>query len=182
MTCFHVYLILITDTHRHRISFFFFFNDPPPTEIYPLPLHDALPICHRAAGSTATVPRHFRPRDSRRVAVAQLRGRGFRFAAAYKRVHVLSHAVGGYGARPDRKSTRLNSSHSQISYAVFCLKKKKKLCNEPKLTLKVLIFNDYTHLVAVWLRFTTCTPMLPLQSVGVISTLPTALMDVHASP
>src|SRR5256886_6139628 len=36
--------------------------------------------------------------------------------------------VHGYGGATNRKSTRLNSSHSQISYAVFCLKKKKKIC------------------------------------------------------
>src|SRR2546430_9730237 len=36
-------------------------------------------------------------------------------------------SIGAHGAHPDRKSTRLNSSHSQISYAVFCLKKKNKL-------------------------------------------------------
>src|SRR2546427_7342694 len=50
-----------------------------------------------------------------------------------KRIHIHVHDVGNFGIRifaqtqprPDRKSTRLNSSHSQISYAVFCLKKKK---------------------------------------------------------
>src|SRR2546430_12616792 len=75
--------------------FFFFFNDPAPTEISPLPLHDALPIY---------------PRPRVRV-LEPLRRRGLR-------------PFHGRGER-DRKSTRLNSSHSQISYAVFCLKKKK---------------------------------------------------------
>src|SRR2546430_13246964 len=42
---------------------------------------------------------------------------------------VKPHEFNSYGARRDRKSTRLNSSHSQISYAVFCLKKKKKRPN-----------------------------------------------------
>src|SRR2546430_13615047 len=81
--------------------FFFFFNDTATTEIYTLSLHDALPIC--------------RPRSHHRRDV----GHGF-------------DRRGGEGAgrlgppsRTDRKSTRLNSSHSQISYAVFCLKKKK---------------------------------------------------------
>src|SRR2546430_7116764 len=79
--------------------FFFFFNDTATTEIYTLSLHDALPIF-------AAVDRHPRevlmgPREELRV-------------------------VPGLGQYPlDRKSTRLNSSHSQISYAVFCLKKKK---------------------------------------------------------
>src|SRR5688572_31878671 len=79
-------------------SFFFFFNDTATTEIYTLSLHDALPICPRRE-------RIARDRIARR---AQAR------AGAPDRAGV------------DRKSTRLNSSHSQISYAVFCLKKKKK--------------------------------------------------------
>src|SRR2546422_5109512 len=84
--------------------FFFFLNDPAPTEIYPLPLHDALPIppgwsaaCTAGSGSATRAARNG-------------------LAAAHPR---------GPPAR-DRKSTRLNSSHGYISYAVFCLKKKKK--------------------------------------------------------
>src|SRR3954465_5512849 len=73
---------------------FFFFNDPATPEIYPLSLHDALPILSRArAGSPADAPRRA-PRKRRRSADPL-----------------------------DRKSTRLNSSHTIISYAVFCLKK-----------------------------------------------------------
>src|SRR2546430_16534065 len=74
--------------------FVFFFNDTATTEIYTLSLHDALPISVGSYGRT-------RVRPSRR-------GR-----------HGASTAIS-----EDRKSTRLNSSHSQISYAVFCLKKK----------------------------------------------------------
>src|SRR2546430_4047881 len=78
---------------------FFFFNDTATTEIYTLSLHDALPIYALVS----------RPRCCR------LRREGVRR---------------GRPPRPrtprDRKSTRLNSSHSQISYAVFCLKKKKQ--------------------------------------------------------
>src|SRR2546422_1736720 len=82
-------------------SSFFFFNDTATTEIYTLSLHDALPI--------------------------------------YRIVPALSHCRrpepgrspgsrdGQPGQRRDRKSTRLNSSHGYISYAVFCLKKKKKM-------------------------------------------------------
>src|SRR6266498_5417959 len=75
--------------------FFFFFNAPPPTEIYTLSLHDALPISF--------------------LAVARL-------------VHPICRLRGEPAPLPhrDRKSTRLNSSHVRISYAVFCLKKKKK--------------------------------------------------------
>src|SRR5689334_25000291 len=76
--------------------FFFFFNDTATTEIYTLSLHDALPICHQQRKTGAPA----RPRFSR---------------ATFPR-----------SREADRKSTRLNSSHSSISYAVFCLKKKKK--------------------------------------------------------
>src|SRR5689334_24460041 len=78
---------------------FFFFNDTATTEIYTLSLHDALPIL-RASSDMA-------------VAVCP--------SACAERTPVMTSA-----AIIDRKSTRLNSSHSSISYAVFCLKKKKK--------------------------------------------------------
>src|SRR2546426_6866697 len=81
---------------RLLFFFFFFFNDTATTEIYTLSLHDALPISAIHAGVA---------RGARR----DLRGPARAHAAA-----------------PDRKSTRLNSSHLVISYAVFCLKKKKK--------------------------------------------------------
>src|SRR5256886_7257664 len=84
--------------------FFFFFNDTATTEIYPLSLHDALPISSRRRRATA-LPTATTP------------------AAAHGR-HGRTSARAS--AARDRKSTRLNSSHSQISYAVFCLKKKKK--------------------------------------------------------
>src|SRR2546430_12503988 len=82
---------------------FFFFNDTATTEIYTLSLHDALPI-------------YFTDRSGRRLCANPRNGNG---------------AVSSRAPLPDRerlrdrKSTRLNSSHSQISYAVFCLKKKK---------------------------------------------------------
>src|SRR2546430_13608592 len=82
---------------------FFFFNDTATTEIYTLSLHDALPILQLRI---RTVPLGQHPR------ALQLDRR------AGKRVR-----------QQDRKSTRLNSSHSQISYAVFCLKKKKTIRN-----------------------------------------------------
>src|SRR2546430_9445460 len=99
---------------------FFFFNDTATTEIYTLSLHDALPI-------SVDSPR---PRWS---APAPSPGPPGRSAPAGPRAG--GPALGTHPAQ-DRKSTRLNSSHSQISYAVFCLKKKKSkyhhgsdLCN-----------------------------------------------------
>src|SRR5207248_10060248 len=82
--------------------FFFFFNDPAPTEIYILSLHDALPISRPRAPGAA--PGRGRPPRSRAHRSARPR----------------------CAPQTDRKSTRLNSSHRTISYAVFCLKKKKK--------------------------------------------------------
>src|SRR2546430_9276398 len=82
---------------------FFFFNDTATTEIYTLSLHDALPIYHRGGAFPGGGDRFGRRGD---------------------------HRDGDQSGRLDRKSTRLNSSHSQISYAVFCLKKKNiKLSN-----------------------------------------------------
>src|SRR2546430_12513739 len=84
-----------------RYVVFFFFNDTATTEIYTLSLHDALPIYLDRA----------RLRIVRAVEIAQAVDDGRQLASCLRR---------------DRKSTRLNSSHSQISYAVFCLKKKKR--------------------------------------------------------
>src|SRR5256885_9866373 len=75
---------------------FFFFNDTATTEIYTLSLHDALPICTVSCAPWAA-------------------GAGSGCTAVSMRSRRW----------PDRKSTRLNSSHLVISYAVFCLKKKK---------------------------------------------------------
>src|SRR3712207_6927899 len=92
---------------------FFFFNDTATTEIYTLSLHDALPICRPEA-------RHPRP-----VRRARAHGR-----VAGDEGHHRPRRQPHLGPAPvvpgDRKSTRLNSSHANISYAVFCLKKKKQ--------------------------------------------------------
>src|SRR3712207_8764891 len=87
---------------------FFFFNDTATTEIYTLSLHDALPISEQVAA--VPEPQGGGDRGEH--------GQGHRRLAA-----VLVHREPG--AAVDRKSTRLNSSHANISYAVFCLKKKK---------------------------------------------------------
>src|SRR5205814_9773868 len=86
---------------------FFFFNDTSTTEIYTLSLHDALPIWKYPQRARARCQQSCRCRT------------GTRAADAGQRALALHH-IG------DRKSTRLNSSHLGISYAVFCLKKKKK--------------------------------------------------------
>src|SRR2546430_13160146 len=98
--------------------FFFFFNDTAPTEISPLSLPDALPIARARSGA--------RPAERSRGRADRddsdgIRG-GQRGPLAGAR-DSLAARVPARGPR-DRKSTRLNSSHSQISYAVFCLKKK----------------------------------------------------------
>src|SRR3712207_8020704 len=93
----------------------FFFNDTATTEIYTLSLHDALPIS--TARGPMMCPRQlvFTPRASSMPCRAMFNSNG------------LIHPPGVFlgGCAEDRKSTRLNSSHANISYAVFCLKKKK---------------------------------------------------------
>src|SRR5256885_6066798 len=89
---------------------FFFFNDTATTEIYTLSLHDALPICQHC---------HRLLSQGRSDHVSDPGGR-HRGRVRGRRARVLVVAP-----RQDRKSTRLNSSHLVISYAVFCLKKKK---------------------------------------------------------
>src|SRR5690348_18457190 len=84
-------------------TFFFFFNDTATTEIYTLSLHDALPISLNIGGATLI------------GVICALAGLP---PEQYGALHVRYGDI-------DRKSTRLNSSHPSISYAVFCLKKKK---------------------------------------------------------
>src|SRR5205814_6608928 len=106
---------------RSYLSPLFSFTDPPTTETSTLSLHDALPICHgaRGVGVAAHEPRRGAPAPA---------------ASAHRsvcRARVVTGAPHGdlqlcLSLRGDRKSTRLNSSHLGISYAVFCLKKKKK--------------------------------------------------------
>src|SRR2546429_4314872 len=104
-------------------SFFFFLNDPAPPEIYPLPLHDALPI-----SLVGGPPHDDRFAFHRHGQVGVDEPADLALGALHgdpQAVELRGHAL-GHGDRLDRKSTRLNSSHGYISYAVFCLKKKKK--------------------------------------------------------
>src|SRR2546429_7979913 len=96
------------------LFFFFFFNDTATTEIYTLSLHDALPICLLDARKVAAL-------DEVGDQLGVEHDLDGRHAAA---VHGAHQALGDHA---DRKSTRLNSSHGYISYAVFCLKKKKRM-------------------------------------------------------
>src|SRR2546422_2193073 len=101
------------------MSSFFFFNDTATTEIYTLSLHDALPISVEGSLRIAVRLGKFKiPIQDQRPLPAQLQV-GLRINAAPQDPAVASAAI-------DRKSTRLNSSHGYISYAVFCLKKKRR--------------------------------------------------------
>src|SRR3712207_7383531 len=105
----------------------FFFNDTATTEIYTLSLHDALPI----SGAVGDDP----------AAVRRVRG-----PALPPRIDPLLHWLRGRDRAPhrrDRKSTRLNSSHANISYAVFCLKK------------KIILFIIYVHFFFTLVRRST---------------------------
>src|SRR3712207_8687720 len=107
---------------------FFFFNDTATTEIYTLSLHDALPISRQLAegGQADAGPM---PAGAGRLAVAQ----GAQAVAVGDQVDVVDPAA----RRADRKSTRLNSSHANISYAVFCLKKKKHISHMQSLSTHI---------------------------------------------
>src|SRR5688572_32330679 len=99
----------------------FFFNDTATTEIYTLSLHDALPI---------------------------LIGWCLTYFINFSGHPAASIPAGMAAGRLDRKSTRLNSSHSQISYAVFCLKKKTIIKHAKAEVLKkqcVTQFDDETR-------------------------------------
>src|SRR3712207_8327130 len=101
------------------VSTFFFFNDTATTEIYTLSLHDALPIFPFPARRTLI---HLRVHEA-------LVGDDLAILTVERDLDPVVH----HHPPPDRKSTRLNSSHANISYAVFCLKKKKQ--HEYKFTL-----------------------------------------------
>src|SRR3712207_9450090 len=106
---------MLVRKHTHRLcDLFFFFKDPAPTEIYPLPHHAALPLSGEGPPQPGPADPVARLLDQRVAPAAARAGPGAHALA----VHQVLEAL-------DRKSTRLNSSHANISYAVFCLKKKK---------------------------------------------------------
>src|SRR2546430_10360891 len=99
---------------------FFFFNDTATTEIYTLSLHDALPIF---APERQLLFDHGL-RIAERVALG-ISGRGIGTVNCRQQCF-QANVQPCQAFSLDRKSTRLNSSHSQISYAVFCLKKQSR--------------------------------------------------------
>src|SRR5207245_9259868 len=113
-----IYLIYI-------FSFFFSFISPAPPAIHTLSLHDALPICPErrpADGNEFGEVNQRADVAARHAEPEQHRDHHDRQPAEYSMA----------GGHIDRKSTRLNSSHGSISYAVFCLKKKTKKTNSNK--------------------------------------------------
>src|SRR5687768_17788876 len=98
--------------------FLFLLNDTPNTEIYTLSLHDALPI---SQGMIEISP--------------------FSSSTAYR---ICASRSRPWLMRADRKSTRLNSSHGYISYAVFCLKKKKNI-DRPHFYARLRVRDKATH-------------------------------------
>src|SRR2546421_8305216 len=101
--------------YRHTpIFIFFFFNDTATTEIYTLSLHDALPISLNNETPHSKAVRLIPCTGCTLNTVTSIPKSGKIRASCMMPISL------------DRKSTRLNSSHDQISYAVFCLKKKKK--------------------------------------------------------
>src|SRR5437870_10000045 len=108
--------MFFTTLRRLVIFTVFFFTAPATTEIYTLSLHDALPI-------------------SRSKTLGRSRRNWFQPMCGS-----LAVLGSGWTLPPDRKSTRLNSSHVAISYAVFCLKKKKK-----KITHKNFSYTNFAY-------------------------------------
>src|SRR5256885_14806069 len=99
------------------ISVFFFFNDTATTEIYTLSLHDALPIFSMMEEIKVMLRKVFITKNEMTFPVSGTGSAGMEFCF----VNLIEP-----GDEVDRKSTRLNSSHLVISYAVFCLKKKNR--------------------------------------------------------
>src|SRR5206468_12135062 len=98
----------------------FLFTPPPPTQISTLSLHDALPISRLRARDVPA-----RAHDAEHRARLDFQHGGERPAEQRFGARAEHLEPGRVDGAQDRKSTRLNSSHDQISYAVFCLKKKK---------------------------------------------------------
>src|SRR2546429_211007 len=108
MSCFFIQILPYTSL------ILFFFNDTATTEIYTLSLHDALPISWPKIYSR---PLRQKQKEARK--------KNLQAPKVCTKPRNKASVQAGVHADQDRKSTRLNSSHGYISYAVFCLKKKK---------------------------------------------------------
>src|SRR5256885_12328323 len=117
---------------------FFFFNDTATTEIYTLSLHDALPIFSPLMES-ADLAKLLRVRR-RAMMKANVRVIKLFFKCFWFLFHSLRRPSMPDRSPADRKSTRLNSSHLVISYAVFCLKKKKAILVDDNVVVYVLSY------------------------------------------
>src|SRR3712207_7889681 len=107
---------------------FFFFNDTATTEIYTLSLHDALPICFYT--KNAQPPYSVEVTDNFYEWLAK---------SDFSKI----------GKSVDRKSTRLNSSHANISYAVFCLKKKKNKYQHNSYVLHINVITVFRSIYTI---------------------------------
>src|SRR5204862_6753204 len=108
------------DLLTYYILTFFFFNDTATTEIYTLSLHDALPISESLDDNKVRAVfayKFIEPTSDNEALEQIIEGEAV--------LHREPSEAAGVDKWVDRKSTRLNSSHVEISYAVFCLKKKK---------------------------------------------------------
>src|SRR3989475_7372877 len=109
------------------LSSLFFFNDTATTEIYTLSLHDALPISLYNVLDDLSIKNTINNALLDEALLLDIN------TDVYQGMVMLTGSVRDAATRQkDRKSTRLNSSHSQISYAVFCLKKKKRHEKQPR--------------------------------------------------
>src|SRR2546421_5606350 len=106
-------------------ALFFFFNDTATTEIYTLSLHDALPIFTVSALSSENIG----PPNSATCCPVRMAAAPCFNRSMFLSVRSLAPRLRFCRSSTDRKSTRLNSSHDQISYAVFCLDRKSTRLN-----------------------------------------------------
>src|SRR5260221_5413085 len=123
MTTIEFFLLSLHYALPISVHNFFFFNDTATTEIYTLSLHDALPISSPSISPSAPKAFPENTLPSSRASLARDR-KSTRLNSSHT---VISYAVFCLKKKStsDRKSTRLNSSHANISYAVFCLTNKK---------------------------------------------------------
>src|SRR5690606_39815371 len=112
---------LLTSDLRHSVAVVLF-TDSPPSVIYTLSLHDALPISWKTWSSLEETPRWVAPVNPQNWVP---------FMCSLQPMRAVTQPARFMEPSSDRKSTRLNSSHVKISYAVFCLKKKKTVKIQP---------------------------------------------------